>query len=294
MQQILDGNLKPAISMAFGLLKAFVFHGAYWFIPVTIVIVFVLILFKNHLDKLWFAIALASISLFYNVNLYHRWIPTDHAKAFLSYTFFMWLGIQIKRHIHQLKRIIDKLSWPVLLGMMVLTFAISCWEGLILIKIGCTDPYASLRWSNSAISILLFLSVLKSGKMKRVRRLKPQRYVYGVYLVHSIIGSELSPAYNRYILQHKLFNNFPGLILAQSLFFLAVLSLSYIAVMVVMRSPLYFTLGRYRYFHKPKVVPPLYPLEQQHPIAELDWSYNLPVLCGSSYNQPYRLYVDKI
>lgn len=244
LKQLVEGNLSGALQLVSGLFKAFVFHSAYWFVPVSVAATLILIAFKNHVNKKGFGLLLAVISVFYSINLYHGWISVNHTKAIAGYVFYIWLGVQIKNNIHTLHAVLAKISWPALICLASVTFVIACMEGMKLTAIGSQDPYASIRWSNAVLSILLLLSCLKSGKMGGINNLNPQSNVYGVYLAHSIIISELLPASNTFISSHNLYVHMPQLIIAQLIFFAFTFTATYLLVMGLKRTPLYFMVGR--------------------------------------------------
>ncbi|WP_157543953.1 acyltransferase family protein [Mucilaginibacter paludis] len=245
-KQILHGDIKPAIHMSFELFKAFIFHGAYWFIPASIITAYVLITLKKYINQPWLCITLICFTVFYSVNLYYRWITVDHTKAFWGYTLFLWMGIQVKRNIDQFKVALDKIPWTLLLTCLILMFTLSCWEGIKLTQIGCADAYSSLRCSNSILAIAGFLCLLKSDGFQWIHKLNSAKYVYGIYLVHSIIGTEISPFLNRYLAHYSLFDNLPYLIVIQCLYFSIVFASSYFLVAGITKSPLYFVVGRRR------------------------------------------------
>ncbi|WDF53953.1 acyltransferase family protein [Mucilaginibacter sp. KACC 22063] len=173
------------------LLKGLIFHAAYWFVPVAIFSAVVLVAFKKTFNKWWFILILTAITLFYGVNLYGKWIPGIHTKAFAAYILFMWMGVQIRQHILLFHRFIQRIQWPTLLCLIATLLFLNHLEIIQLLKVGSDDPFASIRISNCLLAIVITIAVLKARPLKFVQYLKPQETIFGIYLIHSIIISEL-------------------------------------------------------------------------------------------------------
>jgi peptidoglycan/LPS O-acetylase OafA/YrhL len=242
MHQIITDSPVKTLLLFYNIFKGFVFHAAYWFIPISMIAACALVVLKNYMNKSWLGIIFLSATLFYGVNLHYGWISANHTKAFAGYIFFMWLGLQLKMHMHQVTQLIEKLSWPVLLHALLLLLAIACWESVQLQHTGSVDPYASIRISNWLLSIGVFIALLKSDKLTWVSYLKPQRYVYGVYLVHCIIITELTPLISIYVARIHM-HSIREVFTMQCVVFSIILALSYCAVSLVRKSPLRFILG---------------------------------------------------
>lgn len=242
-QELLAGHMLPIIKMFWQLLKGAVFHAAYWFVPVSIISAVTLIALKLYMDKFWLGMMLLTFSLFYSFNLYKAWIPVNHTEAVFGYMFYLWLGMQIKRHIHKVKYVLSKLSAIILAITSLFIFCIACTEGIWLTKLGCADAYGSLRLSNAVLSILLFLMLLKSHRLTFIDWLHPQQNTYGIYLVHSIIIMELAPIVNKLIIAHKIYLNLTEFAALQMIFFLIVLLITFGIVIIIRRTPLRTALG---------------------------------------------------
>jgi len=242
--QILRTPFKLLVSTAGTLLSATIFHAAYWFIPVSIISACLLIIAKKIINKIWFGPALACITLFYQVNLYFGWVPVIHTKAILGYVFFMWLGVQLKNNITRIHSFIKTVRWPLMATVIFLTFLLTCAEGLYLKKAGCLDAFASIRFSNTILSLLIFAVFIKFRTIYRVKKMKPQKYVYGVYLLHSLILLQLVPVTGKIISHYHLFNYLSVMVLLQVGMFCTVLTISYLFAMVLKNSRLHFFVGR--------------------------------------------------
>lgn len=243
IDQILHGSLRQTLAVAYTLGVSFIFHSAYWFIPMSIISALALIILKKMVNNVWFGVLLALVTFFYCVNLYGGWVAVNHTKAVLGYTFFMWLGVQLKVNLPKIKSAIDNMFWPVLLPTLLLGFVIACNEGRSLMHLGSADAYASIRLSNVFVSIIIFISLLKSDSLAWVNNLNPRKYVFGLYLVHCIIISQLAPIVKLFMPAAYLHTHIVNSVLIQFLFFGFILAISYLVVTVIKRSRLSFIIG---------------------------------------------------
>jgi len=220
-----------------------IFYGAYWFIPVSIFSSLIFIQFKKHANSMWVGASLAAITLFYSINLHYSWISTNHTKAFLGYSFFIWLGIQVKNNIHKVASAINKFNWYVLIPLATVFFIAACAEGFKLKGCVCTDAYASIRITNILLCAVLFLMMLKSTRMGSIDKLDPKGKVYAMYLLHSVIIICLFPILKYDIVKYHLFNNLPKLLIVQFAFFATILLVTYSVVSLLKRSVFSVVIG---------------------------------------------------
>ena len=243
LRQILHGNIRQTSKLFIALASSFIFHSAYWFIPMSIISALLLIVFKKYISKPWFGVILAAITLFYSINLYHGWVTVNHTKSVLGYTFFMWLGIQLSLHLNSFKAFLIKIDWLPFIILACIMYFLTCREGLILTQIGSADSFASIRLTNSFLSVLLFLVFLKSEKLQWTNIFRPRKYCFGIYLVHCIIIAQFTPLLIQ-IASNTFFNSsITNSVLIRFCFFIFVLLLSYIIVNLIYRTRLKFILG---------------------------------------------------
>lgn len=238
-----NGNFPHTLLVMWVLVKGSVFHAAYWFVPVAVMSALILVALKKHINKTWFGIVLAVLSLFHGINLYLGWIPVSHTVAVLGYIFYLWLGLFIKRHIEEIKGILDNFSMLTLCCIVVVVFWLACIEGINLTHLGCTDAYASLRLSNAELSVLLFIVLLKSNSMSFIDRFKPQQNTFGIYLIHSLVIMQLVPVVNAFL--ETRFNQLSALQFTelQLLFFMIVFFMTLGVVQLLRHTPLRVLLG---------------------------------------------------
>ncbi len=236
-------TLSAILKLAFTLGVSFLFHSAYWFVPVCIFSAIVLIACKKFINNKWFGLMLLAFSLFYGINLYFGWVAVSHTKAVMGYIFFMWLGIQLKQHLHLVAHFLNKINWNILLPLMAICLIIACFEGIILRNIIPDDAFSTLRISNLVLSTFIFIPLLKSKKMNWLNKLDPRNHAYGIYLAHCIVISQLTPVINAYISKDNQTINLESSILLEIAFFIVTLSVTYFIVKSIKNSPLKFIIG---------------------------------------------------
>jgi hypothetical protein len=243
-QQIQTGHALEILKYTLRLLNGFIFHAAYWYIPVSILSALVLIVCKKYINKAAFGLVLLGLTLFYSINLYYNWVSALHTKAFLGYVFFLWLGAQLYQHKEKFELILSKIPWKVLIPAFLLAFTLACFEAEILSTEHSKDSFSSIRISNLIVCLLFFLAVLKSNRLTMLRHLNPRQNVFGIYLVHCIIIVEAMPVANAFIKQHNLVSNLPVLFLTQTAFFVIIMVITFAMVWAIHSSPVAFILGR--------------------------------------------------
>lgn len=244
MKQVLHESIWFEINLFIRLVKSFIFDLSYWFVPASLFSSLILILFKKQVYSFRFGIILASISLFYCVNLYYSWIPAAHTKSFLAYTFFMWLGLTLKLNLNFFKDFLKKMRWMNLALLFSVAYILACTEGLFLLKIGSKDPFGSTRLSNEFVSIILLLAVLKSDWLRWITIFNPRKYTFGIYLIHFIIIALLDPVVHPFAISTIAANSFANALLLRFCFFVSILFLSALVVKLIKSTHLKFILGK--------------------------------------------------
>ena len=191
-------DIKTFIRLNYNILNGLLLYSSYWFITTYMAGMAILIFLKNYVNKLWLGLIFLTITLFYCLNLHYVWIDPNHEKAILAYTFFIWLGVQINTHSEKVYDFLNKISWPVVIGLFIGLFILASYEGHSLTDLHLIDAYASNRFTNSILSVFFFLALLKMGKISFINKLNPRHTVYGIYLIHNILIFELVMAVEYY------------------------------------------------------------------------------------------------
>jgi len=244
INQIINQNIGQTFLLILKLASAFIFHSAYWFVPMSILSSITIIYFKRYINKQWFGILFACITLFYSINLYHGWLPVNHTKAIMAYTFFIFIGVQLKKNIFKLNSLLAKMHWEVLWTSFALLFLIACYEGARLMGLGCTEAFSSVRLSNCFVSLVLFLILIKSTNLNWVNYFNPRTHVFGVYLIHCIILNQLSAILIHFMVTQNMFHNIVKSMLIQFSFFVLVFVVTYVIVDLIRKSPAKVIFGK--------------------------------------------------
>ncbi|WP_429382065.1 acyltransferase family protein [Mucilaginibacter sp. UYCu711] len=173
-------------------IKGLYTYSAYWFIINFMISISLLLLFRKYLYSLYFGAILGLCTIFYSVNIYYLWIFPNHTTAILGFVFFLWLGVQLRKHWGKIKKIREMIPFYVLLGLLIGTYAIAIYESTILEDVG-GDPTNTLRFSNILYSLIVFALLLKINTFNFTRSLKPKETTYGIYLIHFILVVFLLP-----------------------------------------------------------------------------------------------------
>ncbi|WP_337041560.1 acyltransferase [Emticicia sp. 17c] len=233
--QLLDPQyLKSLIILSFSTIKNILLYTSFWFVPASLFSACIIIAFRKVVNQYWFGLVLLLISIFYGANLYLGWVPQTHTKAWLGYVFFMWAGIQLKRKLAVVHQFIEKIQTNKIWLIILLLFMVACTESIYLKVQGCTDAFGSIRMSNALLFAFVFLLLLKTDSLLWLNRLHPQYHVYGVYLIHSILITQLVnlfPAWVKYCVSLSA----SRFVLFQIALFAIALSLSYLLVFIFLK-----------------------------------------------------------
>ena len=235
-------SLSTIAKSIYAIVNGLIVYGPYWFVLTYLVGMVVLIYFKRYSGNIYFGLVLGAITLFYAVNFHFEWIDTFHTKAILGYTFFIWLGFQFHSHWKEILAKAKKITWPIILTMMLVFFSIACYEGYILSLKGVRDPFASNRITNIIFSVIFFLFLLKIGPIRIINNLRPRKIVYGVYLINSIVIFGLTLMFKKGI-DNLNFVDIWLLLILQFVFFAITLMLTYLIVYFLINSSLRWIIG---------------------------------------------------
>lgn len=169
-------------------LNFIVFYTNYWFILNFLICICIILAFKRNIYSYKLGAFLGALSLFYSINLYCRWIPTEHTTAIFGFVFYLWVGIMINKNFAKLQQWLDKTGLGFLWALTIVTLLIDCTESMWLIKLHSDDPFNTLKITNILFSFSMFLLLLKYGEMPKVNSLKPRETTYGIYLIHQIVA----------------------------------------------------------------------------------------------------------
>ena len=236
-------NIRDTLKLLIKLTGYSIFYSVYWFVPTSVISVIILIFFKKYVKTLWFGTFLAFLTLFYCINLYFGWVAENHTKSVFAYIFFIWVGFKLKNNEGIIQSFLKRFSWRGILPAASLLFFAACFEGIMLMKSGSSDPFSTVRFSNIIFSILIFLALLKTEKLNWVNKLQPRQYVYGIYLVHCIILNLFLIVLKHFVTNPLDIGHLGKSMILQVSFFLIVFLFSYFVVFLIRNSKLKFAIG---------------------------------------------------
>lgn len=167
-------------------------HTNYWFIINFLVSITILLVFRRYLYSLYLGAVLLCFTIFYAINIHYEWVEASHTTAILGFVFFLWLGAQLRRNWQQIEAWVNKLSYPVILVVLLLAFALSVYE-IFALTGSSADPFNTLRFSSLLYSLVFFVLLLRIKTFGFTSYLKPRQTTYGIYLIHYIIVSFVVP-----------------------------------------------------------------------------------------------------
>lgn len=170
------------------------FYTSYWFIPNFLICIALLLIFKKYLYNSWLGVFLGTLSVFYSINLYYTWIPTEHSTALFGFVFYLWLGVMLNKHFQKVITFINKVSWSWLILINLIFYILSMAETIHLMRLGSKDAYDTLRITNILYSLSMFATLLKIGGIAIIQnKLKPRQTTFGIYLIHEILIFNVLP-----------------------------------------------------------------------------------------------------
>jgi len=161
-------------------------YSSYWFIPNFMLSLGILLLFRKYILRLWFGAIWAAVSVFYGVNLYLRWLPTDSTTAVFGYVFYLWLGCFISRKREKAQKALDSINGAWFVLALALGLAASLFEAGML-QHRTRDFLNTLRVSNQVFSLVAFASLLRIKRRLSPAWMDVRKHTFGIYLTHAFI-----------------------------------------------------------------------------------------------------------
>lgn len=162
------------------------FFTSYWFIFNYFISVSILLLLRKYLYSLGLGFVLLACTLLYSVNVYYEWFPPHHTSAFIGFTFFLWLGANLKRNEEWFWGFIEHTKLSVIIVFVLLALCLDLLETYYLMHLGATVTDSSLKVTNVFYALIVFILLCKIGSEIRFKWLNPREETYPLYLVHPI------------------------------------------------------------------------------------------------------------
>jgi probable poly-beta-1,6-N-acetyl-D-glucosamine export protein len=228
------------------------FFTSYWFIFNYFISVMLLLTLRKYLYERWLGVVLFCCTMVYGINVHVEWFTPHHTTAFVGFTFFLWLGANLKRHEEFFWKLIDGIPYWKVSAMVLITLSVNFYETYYLIETAATVVDGSLKVSNVLYCLAVFILLSKVGRHVRFGFLNPRDETYPLYLVHPIflkiinyavlpmlpaVGAALtidSPAEISWL----------TVLLYQLAWFLTIYTISIIAVKIILYSPFRWVFGK--------------------------------------------------
>ena len=172
--------------------KIIYLYSNYWFIINFLVSISILLVFRKYLYSWWLGFILGLFSLFYAINIHLEWVSPKHTTAILGFVFFLWLGAQMRKHMDAMENFAKRLSYPLWLILLTVTYSLSIYE-INVLNGKSIDPVNTLRISNILFSLVCFMLLFKIKSFRAVSYLKPRQTTFGIYLIHYLVLIFLLP-----------------------------------------------------------------------------------------------------
>jgi len=165
-----------------------IFKGVFWFIPMHLMSIALLVLLIDKLKPLLLGIILLVMLSTVTIEFVYIQKVSHTVPVFcLAFIFYFWLGTIIYKYgwIDKIK----KINWIVLLGAWIATFILLNQETFVLWKSGFPNILNNLRVTNQLYAIVSFMLLVRlSVFFKSFVFINPRSETYGIYLYHFIVG----------------------------------------------------------------------------------------------------------
>ncbi len=228
------------------------FFTSYWFIFNYFISVMILLVMRNYLYERWLGIVLFGCTIIYSINVHEEWFTPHHSAAFIGFTFFLWLGANLKKNEEFFWHLVTQTPyWKILIAVMI-GVLVNFYETVTLLQLGATVVDGSLRFSNILYCLAVFLLLCKIGMHVSFRFLNPRDETYPLYLIHpvflKIINYALLPSLpavrSLLTLDHPSEVSWLNVLLFQAGWFIAIYAMSLVAVKIILYSPMRWVFGK--------------------------------------------------
>ncbi len=186
-----SNSLASLFAFLGGEFSATMFRSSYWFIPNLLIAIGILLLFRGHLERLWFGGVLLLCSLIYGANLYLKWLPNEsHTTAIAGFVFYLWLGAWTRRNLARVGDWTRRIPLLVLIAATAMTWMLAVMESLWLVHADPNQALNTLRLSNQLFSVAAVLLLFKVS-LHRLPQLDLRSHTFGVYLIHWVVLNAL-------------------------------------------------------------------------------------------------------
>ena len=158
----------------------------YWFVPNLLIALALLLMLRPILRDGRVGLVLMTMSLFYAVNIYGRWLPVEHHRAVFGFVFYLWLGAWCSWHSADVEKCLARVGMVVLFVLLAATYVLGVAETKLLLSAQSADPMNTLRISNQLYSVVAVLALFRLRRALWPRFVSVREHTFGLYLTHSV------------------------------------------------------------------------------------------------------------
>jgi fucose 4-O-acetylase-like acetyltransferase len=228
------------------------FFTSYWFIFNYFISVMILLSLRRYLYDARLGIGLFMCTMVYAVNVHFEWFTPHHTTAFAGFVFFLWLGANLKKHEEQFWNFIDGVSIPKVIVLIVVTLGFNLYETFYLLQSGATVIDSSLKVTNIAYALSVFILLCKVGRNVSFGFFNPRDETYPLYLIHPIFLKVINYAVlplvpavaNVITIKDPYTMSWVTVVIYQVAWFIVIYMISLISVKVILNSRLKWVFGK--------------------------------------------------
>jgi fucose 4-O-acetylase-like acetyltransferase len=171
------------------------FFTSYWFIFNYFISVMILLILRKYLYERWFGIVLFSCTMVYAVNVHFEVFIPHHTAAFVGFTFFLWLGANVRRREAEFWRFMETTPYWKFFAAVAVALGANLYETFYLLGKGATVVDSSLKFSNIIYCLTVVMLLCKVGRNVKFQFLNPRDETYPLYLIHPIFLKVINYAF---------------------------------------------------------------------------------------------------
>ena len=228
------------------------FFTSYWFIFNYFISVMILLALRKYLYKRWLGIVLFLCTMVYAVNVHFEWFTPHHTTAFVGFTFFLWLGANLKKQEYFFWQIIESTPYWKIITIVLVALSLDFYETYYLIETAATVVDSSLKFTNILYCLAMFMLLCKVGQHVKFNFLNPRDETYPLYLIHPIFLKIINyallpmlPAVRSFLtIDDTSEISWLTVLLYQFGWFFGIYMLSLISVKIILYSPFRWVFGK--------------------------------------------------
>lgn len=246
------GSLAEFPAFLAGKILNILFFTSYWFIFNYFISVMILLMMRKYLYDLRLGALLLCCTLVYSINVHFQWFTPHHSASFLGFTFFLWLGANLKKHEQFFWHLVDTTPYWKIVALVAMTLGLNFYETYYLLEAGAKVVDGSLKFSNILYALSVFILLSKIGMKVAFGFFNPREETYPIYLIHPIFLKVINYALLPFLpavatlltIDEPSEVSWLNVLLYQTGWFIVIYTLSLLAVKVILISPFKWVFGK--------------------------------------------------